>query len=205
MSNISYTILKRKQKAHTKAYALLCLVIISSMGFYTYTKWQEYSFASIADSHNQEFKSALAEKVIDEKETYNTKKDMFISLNKEIEDKLAHVFPVSDQYTTLTRQLDAFEVQLSKEGSGSFEVSNIDWQNSTSNDNYSIRPFRMSIVSSAENFEKFLHLMENSGSLVDQIRLMDITSIRLNFQDSDDDSGEETINFTVQINAYFQK
>ena len=48
---------------------------------------------------------------------------------------------------------------------------------------------------------KFLHLLENSGSLDDQIRLMDIQSIRLNF-DGEDDS--DIINFTVQINAYFQ-
>lgn len=188
---------------HIKAYAVLCLVILASMGAYTYQKWQTYDLAKEAAAKNKELITALRDKVSDEKTEYYAQKDGFNNLNKEIAQRLAYVFPLTDEYTDLTRQLDSFEEELSKKNSP-FDVSNIDYQAPTQNDYYSILPFRMNIRSSSENFTKFLHLMENSGSLNDQIRLMDISSIRLNFEGSDENK-PEIINFTVQINAYFQK
>jgi hypothetical protein len=172
------------------------------MGFYFYKNWQQYSVARAASEKNQELIVALRDRVSDEKAIYDNKKDGFNTLNKEIDEKLEFIFPDEDDYTSLTRQIDSFEEELSRKNNP-FEISNIDYQSIVEEGVYAILPFRMNILSSADNFTKFLHLIENSGSLGDQIRLMDIQSIRLNFESSDE-GVSETINFTVQINAYFQ-
>jgi len=204
MPNVTYTILKNRQKLYTKAYAVLCLIILLSMGFYTYQRWQEYSFVQAAVTKNSELSDALKEQVSNEKALYDVKKEGFKNLNREIDDKLGYIFPAEDNYISLTRQFDTFEEELSRKNNP-FEVSNIDFQSVVKNDYYSILPIRMNIKSSSENFTKFLHMIETSGSLSDQVRLMDIQSIRLNFSDSgNEDATTEIVNFTVQINAYFQ-
>ncbi len=207
MLNLAYTIGKKRQSVYIKTYAVLCLIAILSLGFYSFQKWQEYNLVNEAVSKNKEFIVLLRDQTANEKSEYETNKSDFDSLDKEIEEKLTYVFPSVDEYTTLTRQLDSYEEELSKKNS-IFEVSNIDYQSPVVGEEYSILPFRMSIRSSPENFTEFLHLMESSGSLTDQVRLMDISSIRLNFESSEGEdvvNKSNIINFTVQINAYFQK
>ncbi|MDA1060877.1 MAG: hypothetical protein O3B47_03730 [bacterium] len=166
-------------------------------------KWQELDHAKEGVKNNQALLLDLREKESDEKSIYESKKAAFDQQNKEIEQRIATVFPVSDEYTALTRQIDQYEKELASK-SKAFEVSNLDFQNPLVMTDYSILPVRMNIRSSSDNFTKFLHLMENSGSLDDNVRLMDISSIRLNFENSDGKTKVENINFSVQINAYFQ-
>ncbi len=200
MPNVSYTTEKRHQKLYIKVYAVLCLIIIASMGFFSYQKWQEYTLISTAVEKNKDLVAALRNNVSDEKSSYELNKEGFNSMNEEIEEKLEYIFPSADDYTSLTRQIDAFEEELAKKNSP-FNISNIEYMTAEIADSYALLPLRMSIESSDDNFTKFLHLLENSGSLDDQVRLMDIQSIRLNFNEDD---GSDIINFTVQINAYFQ-
>lgn len=205
MANVSYLVEKRRQKMYIKAYAVLCLALILSLGLYSYKKWQQYTGYRAIVETQKTFITELRDELSDEKAYYEGNKDGFDSLSEEIGANLALIFPAEDDYTALTRQIDDFEKELSKK-TNPFEISSIDYQTSLENEFYSILPMRMSIRSSNENFRKFLHLVENSGSLLDQVRLMDISSIRLNFLSSDEDTvGPEIINFTVQINAYFQK
>jgi hypothetical protein len=199
----TYKMLKERQKMHIKAYLVLCLIIIASMGFYTYKNFVEYSNFKVAVEGNKGLTDVLSDTVSNEKSAYESKKEDFNELSNEIEDKLSYIFPASDEYTALTRQIDAYEDKLTSI-KNPFEVSSIDFQEIQNTDKYSILPFSMSIKSSPENFTKFLHLIENSGSLTDQVRLMDISSIRLNFQESEDKTSN-VINFNVQINSYFQK
>ena len=202
MVNLSYTNTQRRQKIYIKAYAILCLIVLISMGFYSYQKWQEYSLINTAVAKNKELITVLRDEVSDEKSVYEQNREGFLGMNKEIEEKLAYIFPATDDYTSLTRQMDLFEEELSTK-TNPFSISNIEYSTVEKTESYSILPVRMSIESSSENFSKFLQLIENSGSLDDQIRFMDIQSIRLNFNDDDEDS--EIIKFSVQINAYYQK
>lgn len=204
MSKITYQILERRQKLHIKAYLILCVVLLISVGFYSYKKWQIYSVIS-SGLETQSSQVELLKSLESEKNAqYEATKKQYDKFQKEIEDNLATIFPSDDNYTILTRQIDTYEKDLAKKNDP-FEVSNIDFQTVVEAEQYSILPFRMNIRSSAANFTKFLHLIENSGSLKENARLMDISSIRLNFQNSgSEEAGPEIINFTVQINAYFQ-
>ncbi|MFA6305838.1 MAG: hypothetical protein WC651_03890 [Candidatus Gracilibacteria bacterium] len=205
MPNLSYLIATKREDTQIKSYAVLCGILLIAFGVFTYTKWQEYSVVSTVVEKNESYISALEEQGANEKAAFETKKDSINQLKTEIETNLVEVFPKSDAYTELTRKFDTFEQKLSNKDSV-FEISNVEFQGATREANYSILPVRMSIRGSKENFEKFLHYVETSGSLADKVRLMDISSIRLNFENTGDLSGkkEEIINFSVQINAYFQ-
>jgi len=204
MTNTTYNIQRQRQKMHIKAYAVLCLVVLLVMGFFSYQKWQEYSVIKLAANANVALISELRNEVTEEKIQYEDLKNEADSLNKEIEEKLQYILPPTDDYTELTRQLDTIEEELATVNDP-FDVSNLDYQSVQTTEEFSVLPVRMNIRSSAENFQKFLHIVETSGSLDDRLRLFDISSIRLNFEGSKEDAGPEIISFTVQLNAYFQK
>lgn len=199
----SFTILEQRQKAHIKSYTVLCLVMVLVLGFFGYKKWNEYSAIKTVLAKNVEMISELRDEASDEKALYESNKDTFDNLKSEIRDKLGEILPENDDYTGLTRDLDAFEESLATKNNP-FEISNIEYQSVEEREFYSVLPLRMSIRSSRENFQKFLHLVETSGSFTEKVRLMEVSSIRLNFENTVEDQGPEIINFTVQINAYFQ-
>lgn len=192
-----------KQKSYAKAYMVLCLVVLLSFGVYTVFKTREYITLKAGVSANAEMIKLLQADAVQEKALYEVNKVKSDEILSEIEKKLRALFPESDDYTALTRQIDKLEEDLNRKADP-FEISNIDYLNVVNEGKYSILPLRMNIKSSGENFTKFLHLMENSGSLNDGLRLMDISSIRLSFQDAEEEGGTNMINFTVLLNAYFQ-
>ncbi|MFC1615508.1 hypothetical protein ACFL21_00050 [Patescibacteria group bacterium] len=202
MADLSAKMLKQREKLHIRAYILMCVVVLILMAFFTITKWGEYSITKEAVEKNLDFIEVLKTKVSDEKANYDSNKGTFDDLAKTIEKKLDDIFPEADKYTSLVMQLDSFEDRLNTR-SDPFEVSSIDFQEPVEGEISSILPLTMNIRSSSENFQKFLHMVENSGALDNQIRLMDIQSIRLSFEQRDE--GSNMINFSVQINAYFQK
>ncbi len=190
---------------HVKTYLMLCLILLLSVGFYSYKKWQEYSLAELGVTQNKSYIELLRNEAAAEKTKYEGDQKDFQKVNKEMVENLKVIFPDFDNYTNLTRQIDKFEAELSKKNDP-LEIANIDYQATVETETYSILPLRMNIRSSEGNFTKFLHTIENSGALDEEIRLMDISSIRLNFENSSDEkTGPEIINFSVQINAYFQK
>lgn len=205
MTKIDYKLEEHRQKRSIGVYALLCVLIAALVGFYSYSKWQTYTMAVNGIAQNKQAIIALRTASSNEKAQLDSQKDAFNLIRSEIEKKLKVIFPSTDDYTTLTRQFDVYEKDLSTQ-TNPFEVANIDYQAPIVADQYSILPLRMSIRSSNENFTKFLHMIENSGNLKDNIRLMEVSSIRLNFENNTQDkTAPEIINFSVQINAYFQK
>jgi hypothetical protein len=205
MNEANYKLEEQRQKTYIRTYAVLCLLFILLMGYYTFGKWQQYQLAIQGVAQNKSIIASLRNDVSSEKAIADTKKIDSVQLNTEIGKKLSVIFPSQDDYTKLTKQMDAYEGELSA-NNNAFEVSNIDYQSPIQNDTYSILPMRMNIRSSKENFTKFLHMVENSGSLKENKRLMDISSIRLAFENNDQAPTEnEIITFSVQINAYFQK
>lgn len=205
MTDILYQLEERRQKMQKNTYLVLCLILILSAGFYIFNKWNQYQLAIQGVAQNRVFIAELRNDVSSEKTQTENKKLPANQLNKEIEQKLKMIFPATDDYTNLTRKIDEYELRLSTK-SNPFEISNIDYQSPIQADTYSILPLRMNIRSSRENFTKFLHMVESSGNLKDNVRLMDMSSIRLNFENNDDGGGPSNIiSFAVQINAYFQK
>lgn len=207
MNSIPYKILEKRQSFKVKLYAIFLAILALGIGTYTFLQWQEYSFAQERVRQGENLLNSLNEETLMEKESYDEVSREFEGLYEEIDEKLQSIFPSSDDYTELTRQIDDIELSLAKK-SETFEVSNISFQNVIAEEDYNVLPLRMTIRSSRENFTKFLHLVEESGSLESGTRLMDISSIRLNFENAKEEElegVEDLVSFSVQINAYFQK
>lgn len=200
MAKIDYQLAIQKQKAGLKAYAVLCLVFLVIVGAYTYFKWVDYSVFKAAIASNESMIDKLKQDSINEKSDYLDKKSGLEELSGKIEDNLKTVFPSTDGYTELTRAFDAFEQELNRANSP-FVISSIEYQDvqADPDGNYKFLPLRMNITSSRDNFAKFLRYVETSGSILDNVRLMDIQSIHMSFGDD-----EESVNFSVKIHAYFQ-
>ena len=180
----------------------MCLIVFVSLTIFVFLKYGEYSTIKQAIALNEERILNIGENVSNEKAIYETNKEGFKQTSEDISKKLSSVFPSTNGYTELTRQIDVLEEELNRINDP-FEISNLDFQEPVQEENYSFLPLRMNIKSSSQNFQKFLHKLENSGSLNDSLRLMDISSIKLSFQDNAE-TDEKMINFSVLINAYFQ-
>ncbi len=197
--NIAKSIIKRK----IRTYLLLILFVLVAAGTFSYLKWNEYIYVKDGIVATASTLNTLDSTIVEEKSDYQLVKDTFNSLRKNIETSIEDVFPSYDDYTNLTRQIDIIESDLASIDDP-FEISNITYQDQIAGNNYNILPLRLTIRSSASNFTEFLHHIENSGNLESGVRLMDISSIKLNFEDSSRAGDASIINFNVQINAYFQ-
>lgn len=219
MSN--YQLILQRQKKSLKAYAILCLALIIGIGAHAYFKWSDYTRFKTATTLNQTEVKKLNTDVNNKNVAYQKAHEDYDKLTGTIESGLKEVFPQSDNYTELNRAFDNLEASLNRAKS-LFVISSIDYQDvAVSEDGtYRYLPLRMNIVSSPENFTKFLQYIEESGSLNEKVRLMDIQSIHLSFGDSEESGGSQglggngetgvsategsTITFSVKIHAYFQ-
>ncbi|MFA6917716.1 MAG: hypothetical protein WC285_02675 [Candidatus Gracilibacteria bacterium] len=205
MENLSYKLLTQHQATQKKVYGFLCVLLIVVVGTYSYFQWQKYVTVKNGILADELTIKELTKTVADEKNAYNVNQKNFDALNKVIDSSVRQILPRGDEYTNLTRQMDAIEDELSK--SGTFEISSIDYGTPTIDEQigFGTLPVRMNIRGSQDNFMKFLLKMESSGSFADKLRLMSISSIRLNFESGDEFTDSKMITFSLQVNAYFQK
>ena len=204
MPKVDYQLVMQKQSKSIRAYGALCLVFLGIIGAYSYFKWADYRLYDKAVEVNEVTIDTLKRSSLAEKSAYVADKVYFDDLNDEIDASLKEVFPSSDNYTELTRAFDSFEQQLHR-SKNPFVISNIEYQQMQEDPDgeYKYLPLRMTISASRENFTKFMQYIEKSGSLLGKVRLMDIQSINLSFNEGDSIESE-SINFSVKINAYFQ-
>jgi len=202
-----YHLLLGRQKRNIKTYSIMCIVLALLVGAYSYMQYSKYSTYVTAIAVNEKSVENLGILTEEEEDEYELKKPEFNELQSNMEENLIEVYPMKEDYTALTRAFDTYESSTHRKNNP-FVISNIDYQDVQQDDetNANYLPLRMSISSSLENFQNFMYYVENSGSLTDKTRLMDIQSIRLNFAEisEDEESGKEIINFSVKIHAYFQ-
>ncbi|MFA5948268.1 MAG: hypothetical protein WC806_04850, partial [Candidatus Gracilibacteria bacterium] len=197
---------EHRQSMQIRIYAAVCVVILIGMGVYSYIKWQEYAFIRDGVEINTQRIAEIKDEISYEKNTYFVTKPDFDTLGKEIENKVSVIFPKVDEYKELTKQLDVYEKELSSKNNP-FEIKDISYSADNNKlDGYSVLPFTINISTTLDNFNKFFHLIENSGSLDNPIRIMDISSIRLTFGEfKGEEVKDKTMNFTMSIQAYYQK
>ncbi len=213
--------MKKQQEAPRKnygrsirAYFALAVVVLAAAGVYgymQYTKLTEVQSA-IASEAATLTKMQAAEKQIQAE--YANIKSAYDTDFSTIRESIEEVFPSEEQYTKLTRVLDDFVIEHNNTtlnpifmGSLSFGQPRIDEEKG-----YSVLPFTLDLDTTRENLEKFLEYIENSGSLENGIRLMEVESISLNFPRktvSAFATGElqteiPTLGVNLILNAYFQ-
>lgn len=205
---------KKKLKQNTglqiKIFGGVSIVLALILGFYLYTNITTYldmreQTASLNELHNalEETDNRLDTELANNKEGNQ-------ELVTAVAEELEYVFPEGEKHTTLTRNIEAFSNDLHRK-KDPFLISNLQYGDpqAAEDGDYMVLPFQMTIHSSHDNFIRFLEYVENSGTLTEKTRLLDIQSIVINFVtpkgSQGNTSGKTEINFNVAMNSYFRK
>lgn len=198
----------RALRRNIQAYWILIMVITALMGYYSYLKFTELLTKSDAVNEQTSLFSSLESTLSSEESEYKNLLEEKKELYEKLDGEIKNVLPKGENYTNLTRELDAFFLGLSKTTNPIF-VSNLQYGAAHSDESgkFSVLPITLTIESSKENFFKFLDYIENSGSLTSKVRLMTVESIRINFQKETKENSskvEESVSLNVNLNSYFQ-
>jgi len=177
-------------------------IIFIGTAVYSYIKYNELTFKQSVIAENQQTIENLKVKLDEKDNEYFEVKKEHDESEALIVSAISKIFPQQSDQNNLLRDIENFFVKNHLTSSYSF-LSSINFESVQENDEweYRILPFTMSIESSESNFYKFLEYLETSGSLENEVRIMDVENISLNF------GGEGASNYTfnVKANAYFQK
>lgn len=199
----------KSRQFQTRLYGGLSIVVLAVIGFYAYTNVMNMmSMRAEIATHNQ-LHGALVDTDNRLDQELKKVKEENIDLNQNIQSERDIVFPQYENHTTLTRSLEQFANDTHRT-KNPFLISSLQYQTpmKSESEEYMILPFKITIHCSYENFFKFLEYVENSGTLSDKTRLLDIQQIIINFVSPQGTqgniSGQDEINFNVSMQAYFR-
>ncbi|MFC1599448.1 hypothetical protein ACFL3T_00280 [Patescibacteria group bacterium] len=193
-----------------RLYGVLTIILLIILGYYTFTNVMTLFEVRAEITTNESFTGSLnSTNQRIENELSTVKKDNK-DLTQTIHNQLDLVLPEGEELTALTRNLESFASEIHRL-KNPFMINNLQFtkvKGSTEELSYEVLPFKMTIQSSYDNFFKFLKFVENSGTLSDETRLLDIQSIIINFVaptgSEANTSGKDEINFNVSMNAYYR-
>jgi hypothetical protein len=207
-------VIKKNYPRKISMYAIVTLLLLVGAAYYSYLQYTKLTLAQTAIQAEQEQADLLASAGDQYAKDFGNMQTAFESDYKTTIEAIKAVLPANEDYTVFTRQLDTYIL-------GNDTVSNPIFNPNLSfgtgqypeGKDYAVLPFSMSIDADKTNFDKFLRYAENSGSLEDKTRLMDIRSISLSLPLQEEPTAEAaktaatpqklTINFS--LNTYFQK
>ena len=199
----------QSKKFLTNLFLGLSGIIVLLMGYYTYTNLTKFFDMRSEISINEILHSSLTEADTNVQNELNTTNEENTALKKQIYDEVNLVLPGDENHTYLTRSLEKFETDFNRL-KDPFNISNLQYQKAELPGEKAYRklPLKLTIHSSYNNFFKFLEFIQNSGTLSEGTRLLDIDSITINFVKpkgaEDNTSGQDEINFNISMNAYIR-
>ncbi|MEK7528739.1 MAG: hypothetical protein AAB592_03150 [Patescibacteria group bacterium] len=184
-------------------YLIIAMIVIVVGGLMSYAQWQDYMARQSAVSDNMLRVSGLQQELEKAGTEYESMRGTYQAEQEKFQAQILKVLPEGEQYTQFTRDLDeffdknftsrnAFVASSARFGQGMVAEGGA----------YAVLPVSLSVESSKENFYKFLRLAEESGTLAEGQRLMDIQSIRISLPENP--SAGDTFTYTVNLNAYYR-
>lgn len=203
---------KKELKKRNQRGALIRLFIaVICLGAYSYL----FFYTQLTDYLDYENKISQTEKQIQEYEVTledgrairDTHKAAYDEQFKEEQAVLNTVFPKTTDKIGVIRLLENFATHLNT-AFPPFEFTSINFQTPENKEGYTILPFSTSIHASQTNFDRFLGLINLSGNLStdasEHIRLLDISTISVNYRGVDSSGKDKGVDFNVKLNAYSQ-
>ena len=214
----------RKLQQSTTGYGILLVLIMLIGGYFGYQNYTEYQAAGQALDNEQAQLNQLRGSADKTKTDFLALKTEFDLKNNGLNQSIDKLLPSEEKFTDLARSLDEYFRNTTTSGNPMF-MSDLRFNQARveKNKDYNVLPFSMSITGNEDGLKDFLKYIENSGglsgTLADQIRLMDINSINLSFQNNSSNSNQNvsgneaisnllqarSINATINLDAYFQK
>ncbi len=192
-----------------RLYIVLSVLLLAVIGYFTFNNVMKYlDIQAEIESNNEIFNNIQSNEEAITQELENEQNEIQ-ELNQTIQSQLELVFPVQESHTKLTRTLEQFANDLHRI-KNPFIINNLQYLDveQEEGEDYSVLPFKMTIHSSYTNFFKFLEFVENSGALSEGTRLIEITTISINFVSPSGTagnlSGKDEINFNATMKAYFR-
>lgn len=192
-------------------YTLLTILLLIIGGIYGFFQYQKLVATNNAINQTQEQLATLQATVTQASEEYATVKRNYQASFEQTKAALEGIYPSSEKLTELTRTFDNFEADNNSSLNPLF-VSDLKFGKPRVDDKapYTTLPFSVSLITTRDNLENFLQFIENSGSLEDGTRLMDVRSISIDFSARQttseftlQESNEPLLNVSMELNAYF--
>ena len=190
-----------------QTFVLLTVVVLVAGGVYGFLQYQKLSAAQKALANGQTQLTQLRAQEKQYSDQYTLVRNAYDEEFAGIRDSIQGVFPSEENYTTLTKTLDKYVLDLNKKSPTIF-MNNLRFSSPRieKDKGYAILPFSMSLNTTRKNLDEFLEYTENSGSIDDKTRLLDVRSISISFSGEQTVGGRSinTLNVAISLNAYFQ-
>lgn len=195
----------------TNTYKFLAVVLVVAAGVNGYFQWQKLSSAQQAMVDEQTLSQNIATGVSKYNDLYGSLKKGFEEDFVGLKDAIQAVYPDQENYTILTQSLDKYMHDNSTNENPIF-MSDLKFGEARidKNKDYAVLPFSLTLTTSQENFDNFLHFVETSGALSEKVRLMDLNSISISFSESQKaetgtlNQSKQMLDVSLAMNAYFQ-
>ncbi len=199
---------KRSYQRKIRNYTFIALIIFVGAGAYGYFQYREFAAAKQALSQEQQQSTTLSGTVAQFKDDYLAMKGTYDKDFESMRNSIDGVYPSDEMYTTLTRAIEDF---CKKNDSSSNPLFPSDLKfgqvRYDQTKEYGVLPLTLTLTTTKENFSKFLRFVENSGSLDEGTRLLDVGSISISFSGKQNigPDAPDLLNVSLALNAYFQK
>lgn len=180
---------------------IIAVVILAGVGWYGYSQYNKLT--EIKDKlGNADVALLSLEKTRGQvaKDYQNSKKDYVVDVTSN-QEKIAAIFPSTEDITGLTRMFDDFAFK-NHFRNNPFFITQLSFSEpqDDGNANYMLLPINMSVETSQQNLLKFFEFVKDSGSLGNGIPLLATNGVTIQVND------EELSNrVQLTLNAYIQK
>jgi hypothetical protein len=208
------SIVKKDYSKSIRTYTIVTFIIGAVIVFYGYQQFSKLATVNAALASEQAQAVTLQESSDAFANDYDTMKKTFESANSNSLNALQAVYPSTENYTELTRQLDKYFLDTGTTADPLF-TNDIRFSRPVIDEkkNYAVLPFTMSVTASKNSFAKLMRYIENSGDLESKTRLMEIRSISISFPSGQQaplstaptKAKSSVYNLSLSMNAYFQK
>ncbi len=197
---------RKNYQRQIRTYVVVTVIIGVAALIYGFFQFQDLSTARAALEDGQTRLSEMSSFEAQIADQYATLKTAFDQDFENVRNAVDGVLPSEENYTALTKTLDDFIITLNQQSPSIF-MSNLKFSQPRmdADEEYAILPFSMTLSTTRANLERFLQYTENSGSLDDASRLLDVRSITINFPgETGLGQQQELLTVSLSLNAYFQ-
>lgn len=189
-----------------KLYMIGVIIVGLFVTYYGIEKYLEYSDKSTIVANSEQELVDLGKSKKLEADSFTTLASDSKTQHDTMIKELSAVFPSQENYTELTRIFDAWFLNTNRSNN---PIVLTDMQfgalAADKSGKYDVLPISMNITSSEPNFYKFLSFVQDSGTLSQKVRLLNLKSVQMNFSDDTTSTVKNQIQFRAEIQAYFQK
>lgn len=203
-------VLTKKKINQTIGYYIVAILLTVGIGgYYAFNGFTEYQVSAANLNEGQTVLDDLRVKSDLASNNYRNLRNDLELQNSTVNQSIEKILPTNENFTALARELDSYFLKNTTLANPIF-LSDLRFNSPIIQEeqNYAVLPFSMSVSGTENALMNFLKYVENSGGLSNKTRLLSIESLGISFGAVSTEGptiGNRDVNFSLQMNAYFQK